>query len=244
MKKFPKISAGHRVLNEELVVMTIELTESAGSRRMTMANQTDDLLPTRWSLLSRLKNWDDQESWQEFFDTYWRLIYSVAIKAGLSDAEAQDVVQETVITVAKKLEHFKTDPAHGSFKGWLLHTTRWRIADQFRKRTPGLGAGARASGDTARTSGVERLPDQVGSGFEALWDEEWEDNLLVVATENVKSLVEPEEYQMFDLCAVRQFQVKEVAGKLGVKVWKVYFAQKRVAALLKKEIKKLTAKMG
>ena len=208
-----------------------------------MAN-TDELLPTRWSLLTRLKNWDDQASWQEFFDTYWRLIYGVAVKAGLNDAEAQDVVQETVITVAKNLEQFKTDPAHGSFKGWLLHTTRWRIADQFRKRTPGLAVGARRSEETKRTATAERVPDPAGFGLETVWNEEWEKNLLVVATENVKNRVSPEEYQMFDLCALRRCPVKEVAAKLGVKVWKVYLAQKNVAALLRKEVKKLEARLG
>src|SRR5262245_26498265 len=89
---------------------------------------------TRASLLERLKNWEDKESWREFFAIYWRLIYSTATKAGLSDAEAQDVVQETIITVAKKMPGFKYDPAIGSFKSWLLHTTRWKITDQFRKR--------------------------------------------------------------------------------------------------------------
>ena len=49
------------------------------------------------TLLSRLKNADDHAGWQEFFDTYWKLIYGVARKAGLNDAEAQDAVQETVI---------------------------------------------------------------------------------------------------------------------------------------------------
>jgi len=60
----------------------------------------EELIPTRRSLLSRLKDWDDQESWKDFFDTYWKLVYGVAIKAGLSDQEAQDVVQETVLSVA------------------------------------------------------------------------------------------------------------------------------------------------
>jgi len=54
-------------------------------------------------LLSRLKDWRDDASWQEFFDTYWRLIYGVARKAGLSDAEAQDIVQETVFSVVRVL---------------------------------------------------------------------------------------------------------------------------------------------
>jgi len=206
-------------------------------------NCESDLLPTRWSLLSRLKNWDDQTSWQQFFDTYWKLIYGVAIKAGLSDAEAQDVVQETVITVAKNLEQFKTDPAQGSFKGWLMHTTRWRIADQFRKRTPGVGSSAIAQEDP-RTDTVERVPDPAGPGLESLWNDEWEKNLLDVAIENVKSRVSPEEYQMFDLCSLRQCPVKEVAAKLGVKVWKVYLAQKKVSTLFQKEVKKAAARMG
>src|SRR5256885_10482007 len=107
---------------------------------LPMANQdqegtrTEASLQTRWSLIGRLKNLDDQQSWQDFFDAYWKLIYSVALKAGLSDAEAQDVVQETVISVAKKMPEFKADPATGSFKSWLLTLTRWRIVDQVRKR--------------------------------------------------------------------------------------------------------------
>ena len=66
----------------------------------------DQFIPTRRSLLSRLKSWDDQASWREFFTTYGRLIYCIAIKAGLTDAEAQDVVQETIIIVARKIAAF------------------------------------------------------------------------------------------------------------------------------------------
>lgn len=96
----------------------------------------DEWIPTRKSLLTRLKSWDDQEGWQEFFNTYWRLIYGVARQAGLGDAEAQEVVQLTVIAVADKMKsgEFKYDPKRGSFKAWLLTQTQWRVSDQFRKR--------------------------------------------------------------------------------------------------------------
>jgi hypothetical protein len=63
----------------------------------------EEFLPTRNSLLSRLKNWDDQEGWRDFFDIYWKFLYSIAIKAGLSDNDARDVVQDTVVAVAKGL---------------------------------------------------------------------------------------------------------------------------------------------
>ena len=90
----------------------------------TMTLQTEDFIPTRYSLLSRLQNWDDQDSWKDFFDTYWRLIYSIALKSGLTEAEAQDVVQETIICVANDIEKFKRDRTLGSFKGWLRNLTR------------------------------------------------------------------------------------------------------------------------
>src|SRR4051794_13754244 len=82
--------------------------------------EAGDFIPTRESLLSRLKDWEDQASWKDFFDTYWRLIYNLARKAGLSDAEAQDVVQETILSVARNIEGFRYDPAVCSFKSWML----------------------------------------------------------------------------------------------------------------------------
>jgi RNA polymerase sigma-70 factor (ECF subfamily) len=116
-----------------------------------MEPRANELLPTRWSLLSRLKDWDDQDSWRQFFDTYWQLIYGVALKSGLTHTEAHEVVQEVVITVAKKMEGFKTDPDAGSFKSWLLTLTQWRIKDQLRKRARQQEVRSPPSNDTART---------------------------------------------------------------------------------------------
>src|SRR5438552_2099799 len=148
----------------------------------------DEFIPTRRSLLSRLKNCEDQESWRTFFDTYSRLIYRVATKAGLTDAEAQDVVQETVIVVSRKIPAFNYDPALGSFKSWLLLITRRRIEKQLKKRMPvkvGQASRLAAAGETPallsdetkRTATIERIPDPKGFDLEAAWDAEWERNL-------------------------------------------------------------------
>src|SRR5262245_14343928 len=147
-----------------------------------MPEPAPDPIPTRHSLLNRLKDWDDQSSWQEFFDTYWRLIYNVAVKAGLSDAEAQEVVQETVIGVAHKIGEFKADPEHGSFSAWLMQLTRWRIADQWRKRA----AIGQAAGDappfhpteTGSTGPIERIPDPMGAALDTTWQQEWEKHVM------------------------------------------------------------------
>jgi DNA-directed RNA polymerase specialized sigma24 family protein len=70
-----------------------------------MMHETDSI-PTRQSLLARLKDWGDQKSWREFFDTYWRLIHTTALKAGLVETEAEEVVQEVMIAAAKKMPDF------------------------------------------------------------------------------------------------------------------------------------------
>src|SRR5580765_5645422 len=112
-----------------------------------MPAQLNNPIITRATLIARLENLQDQASWQEFFDIYWKLIYGVARQSGMTDAEAQDVVQDTLISVARHMPAFKYDPAIGSFKTWLLNMTRWRIVDQVRKRGP--VAAHSAADDTA-----------------------------------------------------------------------------------------------
>src|SRR6267142_2333847 len=133
-----------------------------------MPAQPSNSILTRATLLARLGNLQDQASWQEFFDIYWKLIYSVARQAGMTDAEAQDVVQETLVSVAKHMPTFKYDPAIGSFKGWLLNLTRWRVIDQMRRRGP--RATRRAGSAVADTATVERIIDPASEDLEQLWE--------------------------------------------------------------------------
>jgi RNA polymerase sigma-70 factor (ECF subfamily) len=205
----------------------------------TVSISRRDAIPTRYSLLSRLQKWDDQESWKDFFDIYWRFIYSVAVKSGLTEDEAQDVVQETVISVAKHIQKFKRDRALGSFKGWLRNIIRWRIADQLEKRTPGLRN--RATGDRDAWLAVKEIPDGDDPMGEA-WEAEWRDNLFQAAIQRVKRKVKEEHYLAFDLYVLRNWPVLKVARKLGVSVGQVYLVKHRVAALLRRELQVLEEK--
>jgi RNA polymerase sigma factor (sigma-70 family) len=200
--------------------------------------RTSGLLATRRSLVDRLEDWGDRKHWQEFFDTYWKLIYSAARKSGLRDAEAQEVVQETVITVAKKVGKLRYDPAVGSFKGWLLHITRWRIADQFRKRDPMEARRSRSPDDRA-TATIERVPDTDVADLDALWEKEWQENLFAAAIARVKKKVDPKQFQVFDCYVRKEWPAQKVAAELRVSVGQVYLARHRISALLKKEIKAL-----
>ena len=195
------------------------------------------MLPTRASLLERMKDWQNQNSWQEFFDTYWKLIYGVARKASLTDAEAQDVVQEVLVHVAKQMPGFKYDPAIGSFKGWLLVKTRWCIIEQLRRR--GRVVMPQEGDSTTAADAVEQVADPSVQPMEELWEKEWQQNLLEAALTRLKRRFDSLKLQMFDFYVRKEFSAEEVAARFGVSVDQVYLAKHRVTEALKEEIERL-----
>lgn len=202
------------------------------------SDSPDRLLPTRGSLVERLRDLGDQPSWREFFDLYWKFIYGAAIRAGLSDQEAEDVVQETVIGVARKMESFRYDPSVCSFKGWLMHVTRCRIADQFRRRrSQNVPLAAPRTDTTAETT--LNLRDPAAEVLEGLWNEEWQKNLVDVAMDRVRERANPEHYQIFHLHAVKGLGVRDVAKLTGASLAKVYVTYHRIAKLVKAEVRRL-----
>jgi RNA polymerase sigma factor (sigma-70 family) len=203
----------------------------------------DEFIPTRKSLLTRLKNWDDQEGWREFFETYWRLIYSVAIKSGFADAEAQDIVQDTIVAVAKKMRNFKYDPKIGSFKAWLLLNTRSRIVERWRKKRLPIAEETPQKDATARTATVERIPDTAGQSLDEVWEAEWKKNLLQQALEGVKKQVAPKQFQIFDLYVLQETPIEAITRALGVSAGQVYLAKHRISEVLKDELKKVERKL-
>lgn len=213
-------------------------------------------IPTRVSLLARLKDWENHDDWRAFFETYWRLIHATALKAGLGESEAQEVVQEVMIAAAKKLPEFRYEPGKDSLKGWLLGVTRWKVADQFRKREnpassrpsgtlslpmgEGQGDESRADDDPELASVIlPRESSEPLDDFAALWDREWRENLLRTALERVKQQVNPAHYEIYHLHVLDGLPARDTARTLGVNIAQVYLAKMRVGHLIKQEVRRL-----
>lgn len=207
----------------------------------TPISASDAFTGTRRSLLVRLKNWDDSEGWREFFDLYGKLIYGFAIKAGLSDAESQDVVQETLLAVAKQMPGFRYDPAKGSFRRWLFNQTRWRIADAFRKRRRADLVQAGSDTTSTGTAEMERVPDASEEKLAETWEADWRENRLARALERVKAKVSERQYQMFHLFTVQGWSMAEIIRTLKANRAQVYMAKMRVSKLVKAELAALDA---
>lgn len=210
----------------------------------------DDSLVTRASLIERLKDCDDQAGWQEFFERYRGLIQRFALKAGCTETEAEEVVQETVIGVARKLPGFRYEPERCAFKTWLLNQTLWRVKDQLRKRQAwegrlaGGGSGVPASSgtsadDSSRTAAVERVPDSSLERLEAAWDQDWQQTVLAMALARVKADANPKDCQMFELHVLRGLAPREVARTFGVSTARVYLAKHRLGPLVRKRVAEL-----
>jgi RNA polymerase sigma-70 factor (ECF subfamily) len=217
--------------------------------KVTVTPEQGELAPTRLSLLERLRDLDDHRSWQEFFDTYWKLIYLAAVKNGLSNADAEDVVQETIIGIARKMENFRYQPEVCSFKGWLMVVTRRRIIDHLRRGQPARYSFVPLANDTAVAAEDVAVPvdppaldPTAERAFEDLWEQEWKTNLLDAAMERIKRKVAPEHYQIFYLHSVKGMSARDVGELLGASVAKVYVVRHRVSRMIKNEVRALERK--
>jgi len=55
-----------------------------------MKPERDELIPTRWTLIQRLKNWTTRKAGRSFL-TPTASDHGTAIKSGLTEVEAQDL---------------------------------------------------------------------------------------------------------------------------------------------------------
>ena len=205
-----------------------------------MKTDGPDSLLTRASLLGRLQGPDDADGWQEFYRLYGPLVRGFALKAGCTDPEADEVVQETAIAVARHLPEYRHDPAKCRFKTWLLNQTAWRVKDQLRKRhrhDAVFAPGGAAAGGLSAFLADPADPD--AGELDALWDAEWRTNLLAAALAQVKPRFSPKQWQAFDLNVLKDWPAGEVAKSLGVGLASVYLAKHRVAKAVRQEIQRL-----
>ncbi len=153
----------------------------------------DELLPTRPSLLARLRNHDDSKSWhrgwEEFYLSYHPVLYRHALKHGLSDADAADVVQEIVIGLARSLPQYQYAPARSSFKTWLFRVAHNKVVDQLRKLKRQRRGRVENDGNENREAQTE-VADENALTPDRAWDLTWETNLRRAALEQMIALPE------------------------------------------------------
>jgi RNA polymerase sigma-70 factor (ECF subfamily) len=193
-----------------------------------------DALLTRASLLARLRDPQDRAAWQQFIELYGGLVYGFLRRRGLQDADAADLTQDVFLAVSRSMGRWQYDPKQGSFRGWLYGVTRHKLA-QFLQRRHNQPIG---SGDSNARQRLDEEPSPEPDQ-EAVWEQEYQQQLFRVAAAQVRDHFAPNTWQAFWGTAVEGKSAADVAAGLGMSVGAVYVAKSRVLARLTEQIQQM-----
>jgi RNA polymerase sigma-70 factor (ECF subfamily) len=186
--------------------------------------------PTRLSLLTRLRDHQDDAAWKDFVRLYAPVVFRFGRRKGLQDADAADLTQEVLRSVAANVASF--DPQRGAFRSWLFTLAHRRLYDLVQRRqrqTPPLA-------DEATVQFLEELPAR---DDEKSWDLDYERQLFTLAAQRIRSRFSDTSWQAFQLTTAGGKSGQEVAQELGISVAAVYLAKGRIMVKLKEEITRL-----
>lgn len=181
-----------------------------------------DRSTTHATLLARLAGGGDA-AWEEFAQRYGSLIRGFARRRGLSEADCDDVLQETLLALSKAMPAFKYDPSKGLFRSYLKTVVVHVICRKsFQKGVPGRLEDLDAITRTA-------LGDDA---VETSWESQWRQYHLERAMRTIASEFNEQDVTAFEQYAVAGVDAANVAALLSLTVDQVYQAKSRITRRL------------
>lgn len=185
---------------------------------------------TRNSLLLKLRDRGDCESWHEFVAVYRPVVYRMARHRGMQDADAQDLAQAVLISVAEAVDRWEADPHRARFRTWLTRVAHNAIIDAFRRCRPDTGKGG-----TTQITRLQQQPEPDDAEIER----EQRRELFRWAARQVRWEFAEETWLAFWLTTVEGCDSKEVGAELGKSVGAVYIARSRVMRRLQEKVREV-----
>lgn len=189
-----------------------------------------DTPETRDSLLVRVKNASDQEAWTEFVDLYRPVIYRLARRRGMQDADAQDLAQQVLVSVSKALPRWNRRPGT-RFRHWLVRIAKNAILNALMRTPP-----EQAAGGTTIQNVLQQYPDSEEATEEAI-QTEYRRELFRRAARHVREDVDLDTWRAFWMTMVEGQEIDEVSRKLEKSIGSVYAARSRVMRRLRDKVR-------
>lgn len=168
---------------------------------------------TRASLLMRLRGPRDDDAWMDFDCIYEPVIYTMACRRGLQDADAREIVQEVLLRVTSAIEQFD-HRGKGSLRGWLSTLTRNETVNRIRR--------VAASGEIVDASGVRRRMDATAAdmhsadSLEAEFQEDHRRHLFRLAAAEIRGRTSETNWKAFWMTSVEGVSVPRTAKLLNL----------------------------
>jgi RNA polymerase sigma-70 factor (ECF subfamily) len=200
---------------------------------------SDQTLPTRPSLLLRLRSGQDQEAWSSFVAIYAPAVHRFLLGQGVQEADALDVAQEVLVAVAADIGKFEhRGDRSGSFRKWLFTIVRNRTTDHWRRewRQP------RGTGDSGVQMALSTIP-AASEDFEEQWNREYLETIFHTAANQVKTDFQAATWQAFWRTTVEDESPQAVAADTGLSLRAVYLAKRRVLQRIQKQIEFLEGEL-
>jgi RNA polymerase sigma-70 factor (ECF subfamily) len=187
-------------------------------------------LKTRQTLLWRIRDPEDQAAWEEFVEIYAPVIYHFTVGRGLAPADAADIVQEVMKSLAGAMKSFEYEPDKGTFRSWLFTIVRNQIASHFRYKSRRLKT-------TGRTTAMKLAEAQsLEEGDENVWDREYRKQMFAWAAAKVRPEFGEATWSAFWRTAVLDEDATQVAEELGLSKASVYVAKSRAVKRIRETI--------
>jgi len=185
---------------------------------------------TSITLLQRLQQTDDPETWNRLVTLYAPLLNSWLRKYDVQNSDADDLVQEVLMAVSKDLITFEHSGRPGAFRAWLRSMMVNRLRDFWRSRD----RRPQAIGGSDMELRLSQLDDPA-SEMSQLWNREHDlhvaGQLLALTEPNFT----PETWTAFTRVAIQGHRADAVAKELGISVNAVFIAKSRVLSRLRQE---------
>ena len=187
---------------------------------------------TRLTLIQRIKNKSDEQSWQEFVDIYRPYIAAVVRNMNINEAEIDDHVQTVLVICWNKLPEFDYNPGKGKFRFWLSRIVNYTVVNHIRK-----------TGRRMELQENIEIPLSVSPDVEQMAEHEWKIFISKLAWENIKqNLSENVIYSFEQLMKGRK--PAEIAAEIGVEENTVHVQKNRIEKKLFLEIQHLKEELG
>ena len=196
-------------------------------------------LNTRLTLLQKIKNCQDEQSWEEFVDYYKGYIYAIILNMNINYHDTQDLVQAVLLKAWKNLPEFEYDPGKGRFRGWLTTVTKNTVKRFLHKQSRQI-----SNADEEKRKEFEQYLENVSlPDIDNIAQREWEAYISKMAWQNISEDLADTVRTVFEHLMNGE-KPREIAQKYDFAENTVHVYKKRVQKLMFKEILRLEAELS
>lgn len=189
----------------------------------------DDFPDTQISLIARVKDLGDGASWAEFLGIYQPIVFRMARRRGMQEADALDVMQQVFLSISRSIENWTAEEGRPPFRAWLTTIARNAITKALTRRPRDAASGASSVIDL-----LHQIPNEDAAAEELLVEARQE--IVRWAAEQLRSEFSEATWSIFWKTAIEGIPAAEVAKTTGRTAGAIYVARYRVLTRLKEKV--------